>query len=386
MQIAKMNLKSKYSNIIAYFKQQAPNAQTELHYNSPYQLIVAVILSAQCTDVRINKVTPALFKTFPSIKHLALASVSEVFELIKSVSYPNNKANHLVQMAQLVVQKFKGQIPQTTTELMSLPGVGRKTANVVTSVLFNQPTMAVDTHVFRVSNRLGLVNAKTPLACEQQLIKHIPKNDIATAHHWLILHGRYVCKARSPMCSSCYLTIYCDFFNKNLKPKPAMTKTNETAFKAHQTKLKEKQKAPNFNTVDSEGNQVSLSELKDKKVVLYFYPKDDTPGCTLQACSLRDNYKLLLKNNYLIFGVSADDEKSHKKFITKYDLPFPLLLDTDKNIIKAYDVWGLKKMMGKQYEGIFRTTFIIDEKGTIAHIITKVNTENHAQQIMELAG
>jgi endonuclease-3 len=192
-----------------------PQAETELFYNSPFELLVAVILSAQCTDKRINMVTPSLFKVFPDSKTLSQSSFDDVFPLIKSISYPNNKAKHLIGMAKMLVKDFKGEVPLEVSELVKLPGVGRKTANVITSVLDNQPNMAVDTHVFRVSARIGLTKgATTPLATEKQLIKNIPTALIHKAHHWLILHGRYICTARNPKCEECGIKEACLFYNK----------------------------------------------------------------------------------------------------------------------------------------------------------------------------
>jgi endonuclease III len=211
-----MNKIERYEEVIGYFEKNNPEAETELEYKNPFQLLVAVILSAQCTDKRVNLVTPALFKTFPNAKTLALAHIDEVFALIKSVSYPNNKAKHLVGMAHMLHTIFEDTIPDTVDELQKLPGVGRKTANVIASVIYNQPAMAVDTHVFRVSARIGLTTkARTPLECEKQLVKHIPQEKIARAHHWLILHGRYVCTARSPKCEKCELKKWCLYFEKN---------------------------------------------------------------------------------------------------------------------------------------------------------------------------
>ena len=193
-----------------------PVAETELNYRSPYELLVSVILSAQCTDKRVNVITIEFFERFPDANHLAKAEVSEVFDYIKSCSYPNNKAKHLVGTAKMLTEDFNNQVPSDIHELQKLPGVGRKTANVITSVIFNKPAMAVDTHVFRVSNRIGLsVNAKTPLAVEQQLVKNIDEELLPIAHHWLILHGRYVCLARKPKCAECGLTDWCKFFQKN---------------------------------------------------------------------------------------------------------------------------------------------------------------------------
>jgi endonuclease-3 len=209
-----MRKKERFEHVINYFKTNQPIAETELNYENPFQLLIAVILSAQCTDKRINLVTPELFKAFPSPKKLADAEFDDVFYYIKSVSYPSNKSKHLIGMAQMLVKDFKNKIPETTEDLMKLPGVGRKTANVITSVVFNQPSMAVDTHVFRVSNRLGLTNSKTPLQTENQLLEFIPEEFVAVAHHWLILHGRYTCIARSPKCNICPLTEYCKSYSK----------------------------------------------------------------------------------------------------------------------------------------------------------------------------
>ncbi|MDB5275922.1 MAG: nth [Ferruginibacter sp.] len=194
----------------------APDAATELFYDNPYQLLVSVILSAQCTDKRVNMTTPAIFKQYPTAEDLARTDFETLFPLIKSISYPNTKTKHLIGMANMLVEKFSGQVPMTVDELMLLPGVGRKTANVITSVIDEQPNMAVDTHVFRVSARLGLTtNAKTPLAAEKQLTKYFPDNYIFKAHHWLILHGRYICTARSPKCTVCGLKAICKYYNNN---------------------------------------------------------------------------------------------------------------------------------------------------------------------------
>ncbi len=211
----KLSQKQRFEKVIDYFSKHQPLAETELQYSSPYELLVAVILSAQCTDKRVNLITPSLFKAFPTPEILALASVEEVFGFIKSISYPNNKAKHLVGMAQMLVNDFKGNVPSDIELLQKLPGVGRKTANVIASVVFQKPAMAVDTHVFRVSNRLGLtLNSKTPLETEKKLVRYIPKNKIAIAHHWLILHGRYVCLARNPKCVECNLSEYCLYYSK----------------------------------------------------------------------------------------------------------------------------------------------------------------------------
>lgn len=213
-----MTKKERYQFLIDYFLQHAPDAETELFYDDPFQLLVAVILSAQCTDKRVNLTTPALFKKYPDVASLGKAKFDELFPLIKSISYPNNKTKHLIGMAGMLMEKFDGRVPMTVDELVQLPGVGRKTANVITSVVDKQPNMAVDTHVFRVSARLGLTtNAKTPLAVEKQLIKHIPAAYIHKAHHWLILHGRYICTARKPRCGACGLQAICKFVNKNGK-------------------------------------------------------------------------------------------------------------------------------------------------------------------------
>ena len=210
-----MTRQQRFQFVIDYFKQFRPEAETELNFENTYQLLVAVILSAQCTDKRVNITTPALFKKFPSIKKLADAHYEDVFELIKSISFPGNKSRHLIGMAQMVRDRFGGEIPMTVEELVQLPGVGRKTANVITSVVDNQPNMAVDTHVFRVSARIGLtLNAKTPLATELQLIKYVPKELVYIFHHWLILHGRYVCIARKPRCGECGLKPVCIYFKK----------------------------------------------------------------------------------------------------------------------------------------------------------------------------
>jgi endonuclease-3 len=435
-----MTLKERYKGVINYFKTNVPTAETELNYSNPFELIVAVILSAQCTDKRINQVTPKLFRDYPTAESLAAASSDTIFKYIRSVSYPNNKAKHLVNMANMLLKDFNGEIPSEIDELVKLPGVGRKTANVVASVIYDKPAMAVDTHVFRVSNRLGLTKAKTPLQSEQQLIKYIPEQHVATAHHWLILHGRYTCLARSPKCDVCPLTEWCHFFktnkiNKNAphslsnknqimaktensKPKVIIKKASasketknkispvakknvakkvatkkaeaiktiseKTKFIAHSTTLKVGTKAPAFSAKDQHGKTISLADFKGKNIVLYFYPKDSTPGCTMEACSLRDEHNYLNKKNFAVLGVSADDEKMHKKFADKYELPFSLLADTEMKIIKSYDVWGTKQFMGKIYDGIIRTTFIINEKGIISHVITDVKTKEHGKQILDL--
>ena len=213
-----MTRKERFQFVLDYFSKHNPDAETELLYDSPYQLLVAVILSAQCTDKRVNMTTPAIFERYPDPQSLAKASFDELFPLVRSISYPNNKTKHLIGMAGMLVDKFHGEVPLTVEELVELPGVGRKTANVITSVVDNQPNMAVDTHVFRVSARIGLtVNAKTPLATEKQLLQFIPKDLVHIAHHWLILHGRYICVARTPKCEQCGLRSVCKYYQKNLK-------------------------------------------------------------------------------------------------------------------------------------------------------------------------
>ena len=206
----------RYEAVIAYFEQTMPVAETELHFGNDFQLLVAVMLSAQCTDKRVNMVTPALFEAFPTPAAMAAATEEEVLAYVKSVSYPNSKAKHLVEAARQLTERFGGEVPSTLEELTSLPGVGRKTANVVMSVVFGKAAMAVDTHVFRVSHRIGLVaeKAKTPLAVEQELVKHFPEALIPKAHHWLILHGRYICKALKPLCMECGLRCACAHYNK----------------------------------------------------------------------------------------------------------------------------------------------------------------------------
>ena len=212
-----MTLKEKYKKTIEYFQANNPDADTELQYKNPFELLTAVILSAQCTDKRVNMIMPSLIKKFPNAAAMANAKTEEIYDMIKSCSYPNNKAKHLSGMSKMLVNEFKGVVPSDPEELQKLSGVGRKTANVVASVIYKKPVMAVDTHVFRVANRLGLTNAKTPLSSELQLTKYIPKNLVHKAHHWLILHGRYVCKSQKPMCNSCGLANYCEFYNNDSK-------------------------------------------------------------------------------------------------------------------------------------------------------------------------
>ena len=210
-----MPIKERYKAVVRYFESAMPIAETELVYQSPYQLLVAVILSAQCTDKRVNIITPPFYKVFPDAESLSKAPVEKVFELIKSCSYPNNKAKNLVGMAKTLVNEFKGVVPSDIEEMQKMPGVGRKTANVIASVVFNLPAMAVDTHVFRVSNRIGLTtNSRSPLQTEKQLVKYIPEAKLAIAHHWLILHGRYVCIARKPKCAGCGIKDFCQYYTK----------------------------------------------------------------------------------------------------------------------------------------------------------------------------
>jgi endonuclease III len=219
-----MTRKERYAFVLKFFQENTPDAETELIFDSPYQLLVAVILSAQCTDKRVNMTTPAVFTKYPDAYALANAQYEELFDLVKSISYPGNKSRHLIGMAKLLVEKFNGQVPMTVEELILLPGVGRKTANVITSVIDKQPNLAVDTHVFRVAARLGLtVNAKTPLATEKQLVKYIPEELIHKSHHWLILHGRYICVARNPKCDLCGLRPACKYYKKFIAPAPVIS-------------------------------------------------------------------------------------------------------------------------------------------------------------------
>ena len=210
-----MRLQDRYNQVIARFEEAMPVAETELHYETPFQLLVAVILSAQCTDKRVNMVTPALFEAYPDAEAMAKAAPEDIFRYVHSVSYPNNKSRHLAAMARMLVSDFGGVVPEDVADLQRLPGVGRKTANVIAAVVFEQPAMPVDTHVFRVSNRIGLTrNSKTPLETERELTKHIPPEKIPTAHHWLILHGRYVCQARKPTCGECCISDLCAYKRK----------------------------------------------------------------------------------------------------------------------------------------------------------------------------
>lgn len=229
--------KERYRLFVEYFSSNQPDPVTELHYSNPYQLLVAVILSAQCTDKRINQVTPKLFEHFPTVEDLAASTSDEIFTFIRSVSYPNNKAKHLAGMAKMLVEQFNGEVPSDLNDLQKLPGVGRKTANVIASVIFDLPAIAVDTHVFRVSNRLGLTNnAKTPLAVEKQLVEYLPKQTLGLAHHWLILHGRYICIARKPKCEICPITHFCKYYQSG-KAALVFSKTAKVA-KAKTAKVK----------------------------------------------------------------------------------------------------------------------------------------------------
>jgi endonuclease-3 len=246
----------RYRHFDDYFSKNQPNPVTELHYNNPFQLLVAVILSAQCTDKRINQVTPALFERFPTPQDLAAATSDEVFSYIRSVSYPNNKAKHLVGMGKMLIDVFNGEIPAGIENLQKLPGVGRKTANVIASVIFEEPAMAVDTHVFRVANRIGLTNnARTPLAVEKQLVQNIPKEYIAVAHHWLILHGRYICLARSPKCDVCPLTWFCRYYERN-NTEAALQRAEAAKVK----KAKEAKKKKELNTISKELKKRSVDK------------------------------------------------------------------------------------------------------------------------------
>ncbi|MDR4988311.1 MAG: endonuclease III [Bacteroidales bacterium] len=213
-----MKKKERFDFVLNYFSVNQPVAETELHYKDPYQLLVAVILSAQCTDKRVNMITPAFFERFPEAESLAEASTDEVYALIRSCSYPNSKSRNLTGMAKMLVREFGGVVPDDTKELVKLPGVGRKTANVIASVVYQKPALAVDTHVFRVADRIGLTTrAKTPLETEKQLLKYIPRHYVAIAHHWLILHGRYICQARKPKCEACPLTPACRYYQRKQK-------------------------------------------------------------------------------------------------------------------------------------------------------------------------
>jgi len=249
-----MTKKDRYKHFVEYFSEHQPNAVTELHYDNPFQLLMAVILSAQCTDKRINQVTPALFKRFPTPQTLAASDIDEIFSYIRSVSYPNNKAKHLSGMAKMLVQDFNGEVPGDMDDLQKLPGVGRKTANVITSVVFDAPAIAVDTHVFRVANRIGLtVNARTPLAVEKQLVENLSEDVRGIAHHWLILHGRYICVARTPKCEICPISWFCKYYER--------THTESFLRKAEELKIKTAEKAKKKKVLD----KIS-TELKKRSV------------------------------------------------------------------------------------------------------------------------
>jgi endonuclease-3 len=224
-----MKRKERYQWVIEHFLRTAPDAETELFYSNPYELLVAVVLSAQCTDKRVNLTTPRFFERFPTAESLSRATVDEVFALIRSISYPNNKAKHLVGLGQMLHHDFKDVVPSEVNELVKLPGVGRKTANVIASVIFDKPAMAVDTHVFRVSARLGLTQkARTPLEAEKQLVNYLPEHLVSRAHHWLILHGRYVCVARKPKCDTCALQEVCQFYQKQQRKLALKQQTHVT--------------------------------------------------------------------------------------------------------------------------------------------------------------
>ncbi|MBC7400741.1 MAG: endonuclease III [Mucilaginibacter sp.] len=244
----------RYRHFVEYFSKHQPEAETELHYTNPYELLVAVILSAQCTDKRINQVTPALFARFPDAESLAASNSDEVFTYIRSVSYPNNKAKHLVGMAKMLAGDFNNVVPSYIDQLQKLPGVGRKTANVIASVVYDVAAIAVDTHVFRVADRIGLTtNAKTPLAVEKQLVKYLPNSTLAVAHHWLILHGRYICVARSPKCEICQLTWFCRYYER--------AHTETALIKAEAQKLKKAKDAKRKRSLDA-----ISKELKKRNV------------------------------------------------------------------------------------------------------------------------
>ncbi|MCO5951191.1 endonuclease III [Mucilaginibacter flavidus] len=249
-----MTRKERYHHFVEYFSKNQPDAETELHYGNAFQLLMAVILSAQCTDKRINQVTPALFERFPSPESLAASTADEVFTYIRSVSYPNNKAKHLVGMAKVLVEVFNGEVPSGIDDLQKMPGVGRKTANVISSVVFDAPAIAVDTHVFRVSARLGLTNkARTPLAVEKQLVEFLPSETLAVAHHWLILHGRYICVARTPKCEICPISWFCKYYES--------THTETALLKAEALKVKKAKELKKRNAL----NKIS-KELKKRSV------------------------------------------------------------------------------------------------------------------------
>jgi endonuclease-3 len=245
----------RYQLFVDYFSKNQPDAVTELHYSNPFQLLIAVILSAQCTDKRINQVTPALFERFPTPESLAASTPEEVFTYIRSVSYPNNKAKHLVGMSKMLAEVFHNEVPSDIDQLQKMPGVGRKTANVIASVVYDAPAIAVDTHVFRVANRIGLTtNARTPLAVEKQLVEYLPKDTLAIAHHWLILHGRYICVARSPKCEVCPLTWFCKYY--------ARTHTETALLKAEALKVKKAKDAKKKKSLDKMSRELKKRGLK----------------------------------------------------------------------------------------------------------------------------
>jgi endonuclease-3 len=248
----------RYRHFVDYFSKYQPNPVTELHYASPFQLLIAVILSAQCTDKRINQVTPPLFERFPTPQILAGATSDEVFNYIRSVSYPNNKAKHLVGMAKMLVEVFNGEVPSDLDDLQKLPGVGRKTANVIASVVFDTPAIAVDTHVFRVANRIGLTNkARTPLAVEKQLVANLSKDVLGVAHHWLILHGRYICLARSPKCDVCPISWFCRYYERN--------NTETALLKAEAAKVKKEKEAKKKKTLNKISKELARRSV-DKDI------------------------------------------------------------------------------------------------------------------------
>ncbi|MDB5023286.1 MAG: nth [Mucilaginibacter sp.] len=246
----------RYRHFVDYFSKHQPNPVTELHYGTPFQLLIAVILSAQCTDKRINQVSPAVFEKFTTPEELAASTPDEVFTYIRSVSYPNNKAKHLVGMAQMLVEQFNSEVPSDINDLQKLPGVGRKTANVIASVIYDLPAIAVDTHVFRVAGRIGLTtNARTPLAVEKQLTGYLPKPTLGIAHHWLILHGRYICLARSPKCEICPISWFCKYYERN-NTEAALLKAE--ALKAK--KAKDQKKKKQLNAISKELNKRSVDK------------------------------------------------------------------------------------------------------------------------------
>ena len=251
-----MTKKERYKHCVEYFSKHQPDAVTELHYNNPFQLLVAVILSAQCTDKRINQVTPALFERYPPPQVLAESNIEEVFNYIRSVSYPNNKAKHLLGMAKMLVENFNSEVPGDMDDLQKLPGVGRKTANVITSVVFDAPAIAVDTHVFRVANRIGLTTkATTPLAVERQLMENLPKDVTGIAHHWLILHGRYICVARSPKCEICPISWFCRYYER--------TNTETALLKAEALKLKKAKDLKKKKVLDKISKELVKRSIDD---------------------------------------------------------------------------------------------------------------------------